>query len=149
VAAERTTVEEMLSQARPEGLDTNLQGLGYQTTRAGAFELTKWVIEATIVEVIKRPDGDLYCVIEGKSGARTVIEAPDPELCAGSHFLKEIGEVRKILDRKFHPTSQPIKVHLKVQLTGLGFFGYQGKGQSGAKTNGARLMPLLGVKVKD
>jgi len=137
----------MLSQTRPDGLKSDISSPEYQTTRIANFETTKWVLEATITEIIKRPDGDFYCVIEGKTGARTVIEAPDPELCVGSHYLKEIKKVRKLLDDKFHPTGQPVKVNIKVKLTGLGFFGYQGKTATGEKTNGARLMPVLDVRV--
>ena len=144
--AEKTTIEEMLNQTRPEGLE-DMTAQGYQTRRAGKFETTKWVVEATITEVIKRPDGDFYCVIEGANGGKTVFEAPDPELCAGSHFLDEIKKVRKALADKFHPTPERQKVNIKVQVTGLGFFGYQSKTPSGTKTNGARLMPVLDIKL--
>jgi hypothetical protein len=145
--AQKTTVEDMLNQTRPDGLAPDISSPEYQNKRIDKFETTKWQVQAVITQVIKRPDGDFYCVIEGKSGAKTVFEAPDPELCAGSHFLKEIKRVRKILDDKFHPTGQPVAVHINVTLTGIGFFGYQGKNAAGDKTNGARLMPLLDVKI--
>jgi len=147
--AQKTTIEEMVKLTRPEGVDAGPNGQPAPAKRANAFEKTKWVLDATITEVIKRPDGDFYCVIEGKDGARTVFEAPDPELCTGSHFLDEIKAVRKVLDEKFHPTAQPQKVNVKIQLTGLGFFGYQGKAPNGGKTNGARIMPALNVNFKD
>jgi len=147
--AVHTTVEEMLSLSRPEGLAADISSQAYQTTRIEKFETTRWVLEATITEIVKRADGDFYMVIEGKSGAKTVVEAPDPELCAGSHFLGEIKKVRKMLDDKFHPTAQPIKVNIKAQFTGVGFFGYQGRTPSGGRTNGARLMPALDLKISD
>lgn len=147
--AKRTTVEDMLSQTRPDGLAPDISSAEYQTKRIENFETTKWLVDATITSVVKRADGDYYCVIEGKTGAKTVFEAPDPDLCAGSHYLDEIKKVRKMLDDKFHPTAQPQKVNLKVQLTGLGFFGYQGRSSTGTKTNGARLMPLLDMKTID
>ena len=149
--AKRITIEEMLAQVRPEGLAPDISTPEFQEKRVPGFETTKWLVDATITEVVKRADGDFYCVIEGKSGARTVFEAPDPELCKGSHFLDEIKKVRKTLDDKFHPTEERAKVNIKVQLTGLGFFGFQGRAQdgSGARTNGARLMPVLNVKVTE
>jgi len=146
--AQSTTVEDMLNQTRPDGLKPDISAPEYQNARIEKFETTKWTVEATITEIIKRADGDFYCVIEGATGARTVFEAPDPELCAGSHFLKEIKRVRKLLDDKFHPTGEPIKVNIKAQITGLGFFGFQGRSASAPKTNGARLMPVLDLKIK-
>lgn len=145
--AQQTTIEDMLKQTRPDGLAPDLSSPEYQTKRIENFETTKWTVDAYITEVVKRADGDFYCVIESAGGAKTVIEAPDPELCAGSHFLDEIKSVRKMLEDKFHPTAQSVKVHIKAKLTGLGFFGFQGRATSGARTNGARLMPVLGVKL--
>ena len=145
--AKRTTVEDMLSKTRPDGLAPDISSPEYQTKRIENFETTKWLVDATITSVVKRADGDYYCTIEGKTGAKTVFEAPDPELCAGSHYLDEIKKVRKMLDDKFHPTAQPQKVSVKVQLTGLGFFGFSRSGAN--KTNGARLMPLLDLKDLD
>ncbi len=145
--AKATTVEEMLNQTRPDGLAPDLKTPEYQEKRIEKFETTKWTVEVLITEIIKRADGDFYMVIEGATGAKTVVEAPDPELCEGSHFLKDIKRVRKILDDKFHPTGQPLKVHIKAKLTGVGFFGYQGRGGTGPVSNGARLMPALDVKI--
>jgi len=145
--AQSTTIERMLSETRPAGLAPDLRSQAYQYTRAAKFETTKWIVEATITEIVKRPDGDFYMVIEAKSGAKTVVEAPDPDLCAGSHFLAEIKRVRKLLNDKFHPTPQPQKVRVSAQITGLGFFGYQSKSPSGGRTNGARLMPALNLKL--
>ena len=147
--AQRTTVEDMLNQTRPDGLKPDMSAPEFQTKRIEKFETTKWVVEATITEIVKRADGDFYCVIQGKSGAKTVVEAPDPELCTGSHFLEEIKKVRKMLDDKFHPTAERQAVNIKVEITGLGFFGFQGRKPDGTRTNGARLMPALDLKLRD
>lgn len=144
----KTTIEDMLNQTRPDGLAPDLSSPEYQNKRIDKFETTKWAVAATITQVVKRADGDYYCTIESPSGAKTVFEAPDPALCAGSHYLAEIKAVRQKLEELFHPTAQPQKVNVKVNLVGLGFFGYQGKAPaSGPRPNGARLMPLLGIKV--
>ena len=136
-----TTVEEILAQVRPDGLAKDAKGDHYENHRAEPFEKTVWRLKAKIVEIILRPDGDFYLVIEGASGARSVVEAPDPKLCKDSKLAKQIASVRKILADKFHPTAQPLKLNVSAQLTGVGFFG-----RAGAKGNGARLMPAIEIK---
>jgi len=100
---------------------------------------------ATITEVVRRADGDFYLVIEGASGAKTVVEVPDPALCTGSKKLAEVTSARKALEAKFHPTAQPQKVHQKAKVTGFGFFGYAKAREGHPATNGARIMPGLKI----
>lgn len=140
-----TTVEAMLKVMRPDGLAADLSTPAFQDKRAGPFETTLWQVDATITEVVKRADGDFYLVIEGSSGAKTVVEVPDPALCAGSKKLAEITSARKALEAKFHPTAQPQKVHQKAKVTGFGFFGYAKAREGHPATNGARIMPGLKI----
>lgn len=147
--ARKTTIEEMLSAPRPEALGPDSKDLNAQNRRFGPFETTVWEVEVTIKEIVLRADGDYYMVIESPSGARTVVEVPDPRLCPNSKLIKRIQEVRNLLAKKFHPTSMPQTVNEKATITGAGFFGLQGRGATpGTRSNGARLMPGLGVKFK-
>ena len=141
LAPKKTSIEEILAIVRPDGMRQGQDASRFQTKRVESFETTVWTLEATIKEIIVRPDGDFYMTIEGVTGARTVVEAPDPKLCKDSKLLAQITAVRKILEEKFHPTAQPMKVDVKATLTGVGFFG-----NASSKSNGARLMPATDVK---
>lgn len=146
---QRTTVEEILKAQRPADLAGDLSTPAYQNKRISPLETTVWTVKAKITEIVLRPDGDFYMVIQGDTGARTVIELPDPKLCTGSKFIKQITLTRKKLDVMFHPTAQPQKVDYTAELTGVGFFGYgrAARGTTGPVSNGARLMPLLDIKI--
>ena len=159
-----TTVERLLAARRPADLPADTRAAKYDAARVRGLETTVWSVKARIVEIVLREDGDFYMVIEGANGGRTVAECPDPSLCAGSAFLKEITAARAALEAKFHPTKQTQKVNVPATLIGVGYFGFQGRPvPAGApqgsavpnttpgaippdKGNGARLMPLIGVK---
>jgi len=155
-----TTVEGMLQMSRPSDLAGDLSTPNYQNKRIAPFETTVWKVKAKITEIILRPDGDFYMTIESEGGARTVVEVPDPKLCPDSKVLKQLQKLRAMLEAKFHPSAEPQKVDLKAQITGIGFFGYQGRrtpppATTGVttpptparpQTNGARLMPGLDIK---
>ena len=145
VTPTKTTIEAMLKVVRPDGLAADLSTPEFQEKRAGPFETTLWQVDATITEVVKRADGDFYLVIESPTGARSVVEVPDPALCTGSKKLAEITAARQALEAKFHPTAQPQKVHLKARVTGLGFFGNAKAREGHPATNGARIMPGLKI----
>jgi hypothetical protein len=145
-APKKTTIEELLKAVRPDDLAPDISTEAYQTKRIGPLETTNWQLDATVSEVIKRPDGDFYLVIEDGKGNKSVVEVPDPKLCAGSHKLAEITAARKAVEDKFHPNEQPQKVNIKARITGLGFFGYA-RAKDGKKPgNGARIMPGLKVE---
>jgi len=141
----KTTIEAMLKVARPDGLAADGSSPEFQEKRAGSFEATLWQVDATITEIVKRADGDFYLVMESPSGARSVVEVPDPALCAGSKKLAEITKAREALEAKFHPSAQPQKVHLKARVTGFGFFGNAKAREGRPATNGARIMPGLKI----
>ncbi len=143
-----TTVEAMLMLARPDDLASDISNPEFQSKRIGSFENTIWTVDAKITEIVLRADGDYYMVIEGASGARTVVEVPDPALCEGSKRLDEIKAVRKALEEKFHPTAQPQKLNMKAKITGFGFFGFARSKDGKPASNGARIMPGLKIDFK-
>lgn len=140
-----TTLAQLAAVARPTGLAANISDDASQSHRYGPFETTMWSMDATVVEVVKREDGDFYMVVEGPNKERTVVEIPDPSLCAGSKVLDGITSARETVDKKFHPTAQNKKVNAKARIQGLGFFGFAPRtGRPGLK-NGARLQPVTKV----
>jgi hypothetical protein len=142
----KTTVEGLLEMARPTALPPDLKSQEFEKLRIGPLENTTWQVTCTIKEIVLRADGDYYMVIEGDSGARTVVEVPDPRLCPNSKLIKQIQRVRNILAKRFSPTGQPQQVNQKATITGVGFFGMQGRNPQGNRTNGARLMPGIDVR---
>lgn len=159
-----TTLEHLLSLRRPSDLPADTRSTKYESRRAAPLETTVWSVKARIKEIVLREDGDFYMVIEGANGGRTVAECPDPKLCVGSAYLKELKKTRAALEAKFHPTKQVQRVDVPVTLVGVGYFGFQGRRvPAGApigsaaphaapdalpheRDNGARLMPLIGVR---
>lgn len=142
----KTTIEELLKAVRPDDLSADISTEAYQNKRIGPLETTNWQLDALVSEVIKRPDGDFYLVIEDGKGNKSVVEVPDPKLCAGSKKLADITATRNALEAKFHPSAQPQKVKVKARITGFGFFGYA-RAKDGKKPgNGARIMPGLKVE---
>lgn len=141
--AKKTTIEAMLKLPRPDGLAPDDSTPSFQEKRVGPFETTLWEVDATITEVVLRADGDFYLTIESPSGAKSVVEVPDPKLCEGSMKLAEITAARKALEEKFHPTGTPQKVNQKAKITGPGFFGFARAREGRPATNGARIMPGL------
>lgn len=141
----KTTIEAMLKLPRPDGLAPDDSTPSFQEKRAGPFETTLWQVDATITEIVLRPDGDYYMTIVSPSGAKSVVEVPDPKLCEGSKKLAEITATRKALEDKFHPTAEPKKINQKAKITGPGFFGFARARDGRPATNGARIMPGLKI----
>ena len=152
MTAEPTTLAQMVALPRPDGLAGDLSTSSFQSKRVAPFETQVWRVEATIDSIILREDGDFYMVVSDATGAKSVVEVPDPAKCQGSPLEPKIATARKALEAKFHPTKQAKTVNAKATLEGVGFFGFAGvrpggKPLTGAK-NGARLMPGLGVTFK-
>ncbi|MEZ0324850.1 MAG: hypothetical protein ACAH95_03020 [Fimbriimonas sp.] len=133
---QRTTIEELLAVKRPEGVDG-----GETHRRHEPFETNLWMVEAKVIESVVRADGDFYLVIESNSGARTVAEIPDPKHLQDSHYRKEITAARASVLKMLNPTAQPKPCSLLATITGIGFFGQQGKAG-----NGARLNPVIDIR---
>ena len=142
-----TTIAAMARLARPDGLAGDLSTPMYQVRRIAPFETQVWRLDATIKSVVLREDGDFYLVVQDASGARAVVEVPDPAKCKGSALEPRIAATRRVLEARFHPGKAPKDADAKATFEGVGFFGFAKKGGQGAK-NGARLMPGTGVTLR-
>jgi len=142
----KTTIEDMMKVARPDGLAEDDSTPEFQDKRVAPFETTIWQVDATVTQVVKRRDGDFFLTIEGAKGGKSVVEVPDPALCKDSKKLAEITATRKAIEDKFHPTDKPQKVNVKAKFTGFGFFGFSRAREGQPASNGARIMPGLKVE---
>lgn len=98
-----TTVEELISLPRPQGLEVPTQDPPqFQSVRDGVTEVTIWQIEATIIALKHEADGDYHLVLQGASGQEMVAEIPTPttEFVGDSPWITNIGQARQEIDNK-------------------------------------------------
>jgi hypothetical protein len=105
--------------------------------RIAPFEMHVWRFKATIEEARLRTDHDIYIVVNS-GGRRGCVEIPDPAMCAGSRFLKQIVVLRTQIVDQLGRRNRQKYIGKEAILTGVGFFGTSNK-----EDNGARLLPLL------
>jgi hypothetical protein len=141
----KTTLEKLLDLPRPLDLGVTEPNPAYEEQRAPG-ETTIWTIEVEIVSYQLMPDGDFKVVLQGESGKRAVVELPDPKLAEKSRWAKEITEVRRRFDERFHPTKDPKELgdaKVKVRITGVGFFGRPNPKGATDNVSGVRLQPAV------
>lgn len=140
--AKDITIAELMKLQRPQGLGDDISTAEFQDERIAPLETQVWRLKAHVKSIIKRKDGDYFLTIDDGQGHTTVVEVPDPELCKGSAFEKEITDSRKELEAKFHPTDKAQTVNAEATIEGVGFWGQKPRpGSPNAGSNGARLMP--------
>jgi hypothetical protein len=140
-----TDIKSILEWKRPADL-ANLQGEHPIHGRVSPYETTIWRLRATVTDVVLREDHDYYLTIEDEAGRRTVVEIPEPEKIQGSVFRDQIQRARRAVEGVIVPTARPAKVHMGVEVTGIGFFGRTGKSPDGSRNNGARIYPALSIR---
>lgn len=137
------SVEDLIAQKMPEDAKS-LEN--YSDSRVGDFERTTFRVKGTLKSIVHRKDGDYYLEMEGPTGAKAVIEVPDPKLCEGSPILPQITAARDELEKKYHPTDTRKEVNEPATIEGVGFYGWKGKPGSGGTGRAPRLMPGTGFK---
>ncbi|MBS1723818.1 MAG: hypothetical protein JSS66_12800 [Armatimonadetes bacterium] len=146
MTARDITIEELMKLQRPAGLADDISSADFQDKRIEPLENQVWRLKAHVKSIIKRRDGDYFLTLESPSGATTVVEVPDPELCKGSPLEKEIAASRADLEARFHPTDKAKGVNQDATIEGVGFWGQKGRPGSSSQSNGARLMPGTNFK---
>ncbi|MBS1713760.1 MAG: hypothetical protein JST30_05430 [Armatimonadetes bacterium] len=146
LAAKDTTIEDILKMERPSGLGDDISSPDFQDQRVGPLETQVWRLKVKVKSIVKRKDGDYFLTIESPGGATTVVEVPDPALCKGSPLEADITASRKDLEERFHPTDKPKDVDKDATVTGVGFWGQNGRPGTKSAPNGARIMPGLGFE---
>jgi hypothetical protein len=97
------TVEELISMARPPGLEVlTADPPEFQSKRSGVVETTIWQIEGNITVLNQESDGDYHLVFQGASGATLVAEVPTPTktFVGDCPWLENIQEARQAVDDK-------------------------------------------------
>jgi hypothetical protein len=98
-----TTVSELISIARPPGLeDEKADPPEFQSKRSQPVETTIWRVEGTITAILREGDGDDHLVIQGTSGDTIIAEIPTPttEFIGDSPWLQNIKEARQAVEDK-------------------------------------------------
>lgn len=141
----KTTIQELLAVPRPLDLAANNSTPKYQALRVAPLETQVWTLEANLIRVVKHADKDIYLVLED-GGKQMAVEAVHPDLADGSPYLDRFTNLYRKLESQFKPNAQPQETKMRVQVTGIGFFGWSSK-KEGAPSNGARLMPLFDFRL--
>jgi len=89
-------------------------------------------------------DGDYHLIVADGAGRTMVVEAPDPGCAQGSFLIRQIGEVRRQIEVRFH--SFPVNPGIRVRVTGVGFFDriHDVVGQA---PNGIELHPIVEIEM--
>lgn len=138
------TVEELIGMKLPDDMEGGLENYGEK--RIGEFEKSTYRVTGLLKSVVHRKDGDYYLVMEGKTGAKAVIEVPDPKLAKGSPILSEMQTARDAIEAKYHPTDKPKDINEQATIEGVGFYGWKGKPGAGGHGSAPRLMPGTGFR---
>lgn len=142
----KTTVEQLLDLPRPLRLQSEEPDPELEEHRVGPVETTIWELEAEVVAHQLMPDGDFRVVLRGASGRSLVVELPDPKLAPKSHWAKELTEVRKQFEEKFHPTKELQEASVPVRLQGVGHFGKVFVKAVPNNLSGIRLQPVVKIE---
>lgn len=122
----KSTVEKLLSIARPKDFPMDKTNEKYQEHRAKPVETTVYTVEADVVEYRLMPDGDYRVTIRGASGQTMVLEMPDPDpkfVDPQSPFAYAIKAARGQFEEKFKPERTARTALAHVRITGIGYFG--------------------------
>ena len=142
----KTTVEQLLDLPRPLRLQSEEPDPELEEHRVGPVETTIWEVDAEVIAHQLMPDGDFRVVLRGDSGRSLVVELPDPKLAPKSHWVKELTEVRKQFEEKFHPTKELQEASVPVRLQGVGHFGKVFVKAVPNNLSGIRLQPVVKIE---
>lgn len=142
----KTTVEQLLDLPRPLRLQSEEPDPELEEHRVGPVETTVWELDAEIIAHQLMPDGDFRVVLRGNSGRSLVVELPDPKLAPKSRWAKELTEVRKQFEEKFHPTKELQEASAPVRLQGVGHFGKVFVKAVPNNLSGIRLQPVVKIE---
>jgi hypothetical protein len=139
----RTSIEKLLEQPRPAFLSASDVDPELLQHRASPVETTAWLVDAEVVAHQLMPDGDFRVILKSPSGRALVMELPDPKIAGrNSRWAKELAEVRKAFEARYHPTEQLQDATGRVRVTGIGFFGRPSPRGATSNVTGVQLHPV-------
>lgn len=140
-----TTITALLAQPRPSLAAPGTLDPSLRRHRTAPVETTLWSVHATLTDAQINDDGDYHLTLRDASGHLLSGELPDPaRMGKPSRFAPQMRAARRVLAQKLHPGEKARAVSVPVQVTGLGYWGRQGKGPSGAGS-GIQLHPITGL----
>jgi hypothetical protein len=142
-----TTIARLLKFKRP----ADLPGKGtipesYRTHRIPSIETTVWSVKGTLIEVAAERDGDQRLTVADVQGRQIIGVLPDPALAPKTGpFTARINATRALIDARFHPTLTEKKVHIPIEMIGIGYFGRFNK-EENPSPEGFQLHPVFAVR---
>ena len=141
----RTTIPKLDAIPAPPSVDGARTDPGHAPTELTAYSLRG----TTLVGYKEEPDSDIHLALQSTiDPSQTMIaEIPDPN-CVSSAFKRAaIAKARAdFVAEVGQPTGSYTDVHIKVNLTGVGFFDFL-HGQRNVAPNGVELHPVLSFQV--
>jgi hypothetical protein len=137
-----TTIHELAAVPAPDSRDPH-----FQEHRFKPVETTIYRVEATVTSCKQEINGDYHLILED-SGETMIAAAPNPDpafVSPSSRWVKEITAVRKAIDERLHPTARFTETHLKVRITGIGYFSYP-HAVRGEARNAVQLHPVIAIE---
>lgn len=134
----QTNVAELIAIGAP--INPNIR----RDSRYAPAETTLYQISGRLVVIKREADQDYHLVIQDNKGRTMIVESPAGSCAKGSRFEKEISQVHRQLNAKYHIRSKKKKPNDLVTVTGIGFFD-KIHGQEGVAPNGIELHPILAI----
>ena len=137
------TIHELAAFPAPNSRDPQ-----FQEHRIQPVETTIYRVQATVTAYKEETNGDYHLILTDENGETMVAAAPNPDpafVSPSSRWAKEIAAVRKAIDERLHPTFRFSESHLKVRVTGLGYFSYP-HGVRGEAKNAVQLHPVIAIE---
>jgi hypothetical protein len=137
------TIRELAAFPPPDSRDPR-----FQEHRFKPVETTLYRVEGTLTAYKEEMSGDYHLILTDESGETMIAAAPNPDpafVAPSSRWAKEIAAVHKAIKDRLNPTSRFEQVHVKVRVTGLGYFSYP-HGVRGEAKNAVQLHPVTSIE---
>jgi hypothetical protein len=120
----------------------------FQQHRFKPVEITIYRLEGTLTEYKEEMSGDYHLILTRDRGETMIVAVPNPDpafVSPSSPWAKEIAAVHKTITDRLNPSSQFQFTHLRVRVTGVGYFSRPRRAH-GEAVNGIQLHPVIGIE---
>jgi uncharacterized membrane-anchored protein YhcB (DUF1043 family) len=148
LVGQQTTVQTTVKALTSLPLPGDSSDPKYQDRRINPVEFTIYSVEADAIKCKEEISGDYHLVLKDESGETMIVAAPNPDpafVSSSSRWAKEIEVVHNKIKDKLDPTGTFKDTHLRVRVTGVGFFEFT-HGATGEAKNGVQLHPLIDIE---
>jgi hypothetical protein len=138
-----TTIHELAAFPPPDSRDPR-----FQEHRFKPVEITLYRVEGTLTSYKEEMSGDYHLILTDDSGETMIAAAPNPDpafVSPSSRWAREIAAVHKVIQDRLHPTARFSAAHVRVRVTGLGYFSFP-HGVRGEAKNAVQLHPVIAIE---